>query len=97
MLHPRHALHRPSTEGKEIGLEILFDENEIRNGSSIHEGEKIQKKVPDFIVQLHIALAGVQFDDAFANSHDGSLGTIVRMKFVENIPDMIFDGFLAKI
>jgi hypothetical protein len=45
-------------------------------------------------------LSGVyrkSFDDTFADGKNGSLSTIICMEFMENIPDMIFDGFLAQI
>ena len=41
--------------------------------------------------------AGVELNDPFANSHNGGLGPIVGMELMENIADMIFDGFLAEI
>ena len=39
----------------------------------------------------------LQIDDTLADRQDRGLGSIVDMEFMEDIPDVIFDGFLADI
>ena len=38
-----------------------------------------------------------QLDDALPNGEDRRLGSVVDMKFVKNIANMIFDSFLAEV
>ena len=39
----------------------------------------------------------VEFDDAFADGQDSGLGPVVDVEFMEDVPDVIFHGFLAEV